>query len=140
MIPSNSVEEVRRLLAEGKLSQRRIAIATGLSRGTVTSIALNRRKEHPPQSEFEVDLGPPARCTTCGGMVYLPCRLCLIRELKCGALRDRPNPSQTAWPQRSPVSGRHFDNDRAGRDRVRSMESRQASDSMHDRAKRLPGR
>lgn len=140
MISNNSIEVVRRLLAEGKLSQRRIATATGLSRGTVTSIALNRRKEHPPQSEFEVDLGPPARCTTCGGMVYLPCRLCLVRDLTCGVLRDRTNPPQTAWPQRRPVSGRQVDDDRAGRDRGRSMESRRASDSMHDRAKRLPGR
>ena len=141
MIPNTMVEEVRRLLAEGKLSQRRIAITTGLSRGTVTSIALNRRNERPPSLEAEIDFGPPARCPACGGMVYLPCRLCLVRDLKHGVLRERRNQPRSAWPERGPDSVRQVEGDRQqGRDRHRSTESRRACESLHDRAKRLPGR
>lgn len=134
MIPNTMVEEVRRLLAEGKLSQRRIAITTGLSRGTVTSIALNRRNDRPPSLEAEIDFGPPARCPACGGMVYLPCRLCMVRDLTCGELRDRPNPPRSEWPAQSAKP------DRQSRERCNLTDSREASERLHDRTKRLPGR
>ena len=39
MIATTVVDEVRRLLREGRLSQRSIALRIGVSRGTVNAIA-----------------------------------------------------------------------------------------------------
>ena len=92
MIAPNVVAEVRRLLSEGKLSQRKIAVLMGLSRGTVGAIATGKRPDYETlQAEHEDDpweeaAGPPQRCPDCGGMVFLPCRLC--RTLK--ALSTKP--------------------------------------------------
>jgi hypothetical protein len=78
------VAEVQRLLAEGKLSQRSIARLTGVSRGTVGSIASGQRPDyeslHHKDPDEEESLGPPRRCPSCGGMVYGRCRLCHVRE------------------------------------------------------------
>lgn len=87
MIAPHRVEEVKRLLTGGQLSQRKIARLTGISRATVGAIALGRRPDYPQRDTGDDDLfsrpsGPPARCTGCGGMVYLPCRLCHVRGLK----------------------------------------------------------
>ena len=86
MIEPSVVEEVRRLLAEGKLSQRKIARHIGISRATVGAIASGKRPDYTPRPRSEDDLyqpsGPPARCPGCGGVVYLPCRLCHVRETK----------------------------------------------------------
>jgi len=84
MIAPAIILEVRRLLAETKLSQRKIAQLAGLSRGSVGAIASGRRPDYEglPRDEDEIDepAGPPARCPGCGGMVYLPCRLCCVRQ------------------------------------------------------------
>ena len=45
MIATSVVDEIRRLLQEGCLSQRKIAAQIGVSRGTVNAIALGRRAE-----------------------------------------------------------------------------------------------
>lgn len=86
MLPQAQVDEVRRLLAEGRVSQRRIARQLGISRSTVGLIASGRRPDRPPPVAADddpwADAGPPQRCPTCGGMVYVPCRLCRVRELK----------------------------------------------------------
>jgi transcriptional regulator with XRE-family HTH domain len=72
-------------LAEAKLSHRKIAAATGVSRGTIGAIASGRRREPvkrtlPWDEALEIPAGPPERCPDCGGMVYLPCRLCRTRK------------------------------------------------------------
>jgi hypothetical protein len=81
MIAMELVEEITRLLAEGRLSQRSIARLTGVSRGTIGAIASGKRpapREKP--EEEEMPTGPPQRCPGCGGYVYLPCRLCRVRD------------------------------------------------------------
>ena len=78
------VQEVYRLLEEGKLSHRRIAKATGISRTSVGAIANGRRPDYaqPPSEEFPLFTGPALRCSGCGGMVYMPCQLCQVRAMK----------------------------------------------------------
>jgi transcriptional regulator with XRE-family HTH domain len=85
MIEPQLVEQVERLLAEGKLSYRKIARFTGVSRGTIGAIASGRRRIQPRRMFFweeepMVPDVPPQRCPQCGGMVYMPCRLCRTRK------------------------------------------------------------
>lgn len=88
MLAEPVVSEIRRLLAEPGLSQRKIALLTGVSRASVSSIASGRRPDYlPPRvdiddGEDQIGNGPVDRCPTCGGKVYMPCRLCRIRALK----------------------------------------------------------
>jgi hypothetical protein len=94
MIAPKTVTEVRRLLAEGVLSQRKIAGLTGVSRGTVGAIASGARPDYaalrpPGDGEWEESAGPAVRCPGCGGMVYLPCRLCHVRT----AIAKTPRPA-----------------------------------------------
>lgn len=85
MIAGKVVREIERLLRESKLSQRKVATLTGVSRATVSMIASGRRPDYEAR-ELERELesvtpsGPPARCRECGGLVYGPCRLCRIRK------------------------------------------------------------
>ena len=81
MIPPSVVQEVRRLLAEGKLSYRKIAKVAGVSRGSVSLIASGKRPDYKPRKNLaqEVPCGPPERCPSCGALVYMPCRLCRLR-------------------------------------------------------------
>lgn len=82
MIAAIIVDDVCRLLAEGTLSQRKIARLTGVSRGSVGAIASGKRPayETPPKEEDEEPTGPPQRCLNCGGMAYMPCRLCRTQK------------------------------------------------------------
>ncbi len=86
MIQHSIVQEVKRLLAEGNLSQRKIAKRIGLSRATVGAIASGKRPDYKQRPPSEDDLfqptGPSRRCSGCGGVVYLPCRLCYVRDIK----------------------------------------------------------
>ena len=86
MLPLVKVKEAERLLAEGKLSQRKIASAVGISRATVSAIASGRRPDYEARQlarAAENELwGPIVRCPECGGMVYSPCRLCRARKAK----------------------------------------------------------
>jgi hypothetical protein len=85
MISVSLEKRVRSLLAEGKTSQRRIARMTGLSRSSISAIARGNRKEF---IAADVDRGvkffstsqSPRRCPECGGLVYMPCHACRIRE------------------------------------------------------------
>lgn len=84
MLSPALVAEVRRLLAEGRLSQRRIAAVTGVSRTTVSNIARGRRPDYAPRpqgDELDLACGPLGRCPGCGGRVFLPCRLCHVRAV-----------------------------------------------------------
>lgn len=85
MIGVGMVAEIRRLLAEGQLSQRKIAKLTGISRATIGAIASGRRPDYEPRQAddlFDRPQGPPRRCRNCGGLVYLPCKLCRVRQWK----------------------------------------------------------
>ncbi len=87
-IAPERIDEVRHLLAEGVLSERQIARCTGAARATVAEIATGkffRRASRMPTIAAEADgeaepIEPPDRCPTCGGMVYMPCRLCEARR------------------------------------------------------------
>jgi transcriptional regulator with XRE-family HTH domain len=83
MIEAALVEEVRRLLSEGRLSQRKIALTTGVSRGTVNALALGKRvladRRREAAEEFPPLDGPASRCHTCGAMVRMPCLACRLR-------------------------------------------------------------
>ncbi len=84
MLAESLVDQVFRLLSEGQMSQRKIALLTGVSRGIVGAIARGRRRlDLRPKCADDDDrpLGPPTRCRGCGGMVYMPCRLCRIRAI-----------------------------------------------------------
>ncbi len=85
MLPLVVVEEIRRLLNEAALSQRKIAAKLGVSRGTVGAIANGQRgiygREPDPHEPDLCSLGlPPERCPGCGGTVYMPCVLCRARR------------------------------------------------------------
>ena len=90
MIASSVVQEVRRLLAQGEFSQRKIARIAGISRGTVGAIAAGKRSDRvrlrrAVEDESREPVGPLQRCPGCGGMVYMPCSLCRARALKAGS-------------------------------------------------------
>ena len=87
MIANAVVREIRGLLAEGGLSQRKIAQRVGVSRGTVNSIARGKRPDYPtrprqPIDDFIPPSGLPVRCTNCGGMAQMPCLACRVRALQ----------------------------------------------------------
>ncbi len=81
------IEEIQRLLDEGRLSQRKIAWKLRVSRGTVGAIASGSRGiygREPKCGELRLpDMEMPAeRCFGCGGMVRKPCLLCLTRAYR----------------------------------------------------------
>lgn len=87
MIADATVSEIRHLLIEGGLSQRKIAQRVGVSRGTVHAIARGRRPDYaarrrPLGHVFVPPSGKPQRRPTCGGMVQMPCLLCQVRTIK----------------------------------------------------------
>lgn len=84
MLDAGLVTEVRRLLAEARLSQRQIARETGVSRASVGLIARGKRPDYKPRLRDDDwrPTGPACRCPGCGGLVYMPCRLCRIRSIK----------------------------------------------------------
>ena len=88
MITPAKVKEIEILLHAGRLSQRRIARVTGISRATVGAIAAGKRPDYEERRQLrrleleELPLGPPERCAGCGGLVYMPCRLCRVRKIK----------------------------------------------------------
>ena len=85
MLSAERIAEVRRLLhAVPEISHRKIARIAGVSRGTVGAVASGQRPEYESRPKVEEDRpqGPPARCHGCGGLVYMPCRLCLVRAVQ----------------------------------------------------------
>ncbi|MEM8865035.1 MAG: helix-turn-helix domain-containing protein [Planctomycetota bacterium] len=76
MLTLSKVKEVRRLLDEGELSQRKIAAKLGVSRGTVSALATGKRGDYGREPTEAEPAGPPTRCKTCGWLVYLPCVRC----------------------------------------------------------------
>ncbi len=96
MIPLQVVEEVRRLVAEGTLSLRKIARRVGVSRTTVGKIVSGRHVSFwLPRAEQAncVPTGPRRRCAQCGALVDLPCLACHVRAAWPGARRLRREPA-----------------------------------------------
>jgi hypothetical protein len=85
MIAAAVLNDICRLLAEDRLSQRKIAQRTGVSRGTVAAIAAGRRPKCPrrdPCDEFPLEpRGPLMRCPGCGGKAHMPCRFCYMQAV-----------------------------------------------------------
>ena len=97
MIATALVEEIRRLLREGGVSQREIARRLGVSRGTVNAIACGKRHDNPvgnrrhEEDDFTPPTGLPRRCPGCGGLTQMPCLACYIRARKEARTPPRPN-------------------------------------------------
>ncbi len=85
MIAPGVVEEIRSLLSQRQLSQRKIAKRLGVSRGTVNAIALGKRPDRPVRrraDDFIAPRGIPQRCPICGGLVQMPCLVCQVRAIQ----------------------------------------------------------
>lgn len=86
MLATGKVVEIERLLAEGRLSQRKISTLVGVSRGVISAIARGARPDYEArrhdESEVDQPRGDIERCPGCGGRVYMPCRLCHVRQLQ----------------------------------------------------------
>jgi hypothetical protein len=86
MISIGLEEQIRQLLGEGRLSQRKIAKQTGVSRATVGAIASGKRTPFLAQrladdQPYFSQAKPPQRCPECGARVYMPCHVCFVRRL-----------------------------------------------------------
>jgi hypothetical protein len=82
MLSPSLVAEVRRLLADGH-TRRQIARILGVHRNTVNAIATGARHDRAFAEGTGLSSLPRTtarRCPTCGGMVFLPCKLCKLRE------------------------------------------------------------
>jgi hypothetical protein len=95
MIEQTKVEQIQRMLTDERLSQRKIAKLTGVSRATVAGVADGSRPDYSArqverQTLLDEPTGPPVRCPGCGGRVYAPCRLCRVRRLKEEARTQAP--------------------------------------------------
>lgn len=89
MLALSVVEEIARLLNEGRLSQRKIAQQLGVSRGTVSAIATGQRALFGQTCEEDDATGagpllPAQRCPKCGFFVHPPCLVCRTREYRHG--------------------------------------------------------
>ena len=87
MIASTVVGQIHDLLAQGTLSQRKIARQLGVSRGTVSAIARGKRPDYAQRhrrsaADFVFPAGPVERCPGCGALVQMPCLACRIKALK----------------------------------------------------------
>ena len=81
MIPWSKVKEIRRLLRQGGITQRKIAEIVGVHKGTVEAIAQGRR-QYLKQRRGAKHVSPDVRCPGCGGMTQMPCMVCDRRALK----------------------------------------------------------
>jgi hypothetical protein len=81
-----TILEIARLLGEGELSHRQIAVELGVSRGTVSAIANGQRGLHGKETAagraFEPPPLPPERCTRCGYRIHPPCQICRARRAR----------------------------------------------------------
>jgi hypothetical protein len=95
MISPAMIEKVRRLLATGKHSWRKIARLSGVSRGTVAAVAHGTRRDRrpaPPDDLQEDAPGPIERCPECGALAESPCRACQVRQWRRIQRRRRSFP------------------------------------------------
>ncbi|MBA4018518.1 MAG: hypothetical protein C0483_15225 [Pirellula sp.] len=122
MLSNALIEAAQRLLMEGKLSHRAIAKKLDVSRGSVTAIETGLLRTHLAKvpDDAPLETGPIERCESCGGRVYMPCRLCRVREWKVERQdetrrRDELRADIAAWrtnPQQPRTSSRVDDSSR----------------------------
>lgn len=83
MIDLALAEKVCSLLTHEKLSHRKVAKLTGVSRRTIADIAsgewFDRYARRNAKRQGQPALG---RCPNCGALVRLPCRACEVKRLK----------------------------------------------------------
>ena len=86
MLDRVCVEEIHRLVVEGKLSQRKIAHRLGVSRATVSAIASGARAlvGRQPALATGRESKSPQRCPKCGFLVEMPCVVCRTRAYQHG--------------------------------------------------------
>ena len=102
MIAPEVVDQIKRLLNEGSLSQRSIARQLGVSRGTVHAIGRGKRPDYntrrrEKEDEIAAPRGPWGRCPTCGGMVQMPCLACGVRALREERRRSAVGPGALSF-------------------------------------------
>lgn len=88
MIKKTQIDEILRLLNEGKISQRKIALRIGVSRTAVKAVFLKTvHKSSVCEEKRKRDMiihpsGKPIRCPHCGSLVKMPCLACQLKEIK----------------------------------------------------------
>lgn len=86
MLPQEKIDEVRQLLETGRYSERTVSRLTGVSRSVIKRVATGERREkiqRAPEAWEEDRFGRPfQRCSSCGGLVQLPCLACAVRNWK----------------------------------------------------------
>ncbi len=106
MLSCELVQEIRRLLCEGELSQRKIAARLGVSHGIVGAIASGRRGAD-EASRSRAAGRYPVRCRRCGYRVYLPCLICKTRDYRQQQLAQvKPASNQVQRRKRRPLRAR----------------------------------
>jgi hypothetical protein len=135
MIASETVADIRRLLAERKHTHREIAAWTGVSRGSVGAIALGRRRLGDPLAPDDGE--PPAapvRCAGCGALVYLPCVLCGLQgKQRRGVAEPRKlgGVEASADLDLRPDHRTRYEEVRCHRREIEEMERQEKGDSPH---------
>ena len=81
MISETTASTIRRLLREGKLSRRKIALQLGVSRSAVRNVE-QEFIDNAEGEQFRFPKGPHRRCRSCGARVQLPCLACQVKEWK----------------------------------------------------------
>lgn len=90
MLTQEQVDKIVEMLAEGRLSNRKIAAQLDVSRGVVCSIANGRRGHYGRQIARQPQQPPGAkRCPECGVRVYLPCVACQARDYRRRRVRPQ---------------------------------------------------
>lgn len=94
-ITSSQVQLVRQLGTLG-YSQRRISRLASMSRDTVRRILTGQRRERDVPMIVAPNARRPARrCPHCGGLVFMPCVACSVRQIVREARRRRGPSSAT---------------------------------------------
>jgi DNA-binding XRE family transcriptional regulator len=99
MIPLETVQEIQRLLSEGRLSQGQIAKKLGVSRTFVNFVNRGRLRT-PLEARIKDDPERepmPRRCPECGALVYMPCIACRTRAYMAWQRRQQKAGVQR-WP------------------------------------------
>ncbi len=86
MLKPETIKKIRVLLSEKRYSQRTVAKIVGVSRGTVSAVALGKRKIYLRKSPdwappILSPKGRPQRCALCGALVQMPCLACQLRNM-----------------------------------------------------------
>lgn len=86
MLSEEKVAEIEQWLSTG-LSQRKVALRTGVSRAVIQRITRGKRpkKRAPSPPDVIEPTGEYRRCGGCGGKVMMPCVRCQVVRFRQGA-------------------------------------------------------